>query len=201
MRIKLFIKDLIKGRRKMKKISRIIIAVLVIQLTMSFTKAHEWYLLQSKELGFKIEFPVEPTTTKQQAELETGAVTLNIFMYDATKTRKKDENLVYMVMMSEYPDMRINSTKMNKEELKNYYKNAIGGAVKNVHGKQLDETIITLNGYEGRQVRIDFNDGLAVITLRLFLIKNKMYMLQTITETKKDFNFSIKRFMDSFYLL
>ncbi len=185
----------------MKKISRIIIAVLVIQLTMSFTKAHEWYLLQSKELGFKIEFPVEPTTTKQQAELETGAVTLNIFMYDATKTRKKDENLVYMVMMSEYPDMRINSTKMNKEELKNYYKNAIGGAVKNVHGKQLDETIITLNGYEGRQVRIDFNDGLAVITLRLFLIKNKMYMLQTITETKKDFNFSIKRFMDSFYLL
>jgi hypothetical protein len=69
-----------------------------------------------------------------------------------------------------------------------------------VHGKLLSEKIIQINGFPGREARIDFRDGLAVITMRAYLVKNKMYILQTITETKKDFNKSIGKFMDSFKL-
>jgi len=49
-------------------------------------------------------------------------------------------------------------------------------------------------------VRIDFKDGLAVIRMRYYLVKNRLFMLQIFTETKKEQNKSIDRFMDSFKL-
>lgn len=98
-----------------------------------------------------------------------------------------------------HPDSLINSDK--KEILADVFKNAVNGAVETAHGKLLNEMIIEFKGYPGREIRIDFQNGTAVITMRLYLIKNKMYMLETITVTDKDFNTSIKKFMNSFDLL
>jgi len=183
----------------MKKTVQLITIVIAIQLTMSYTKSDEWFMLESKSFGFKIEFPEEPTARIQEVNSGTNILKMNMFMYDVTKTRKKDDNLVYLINYTVYPDSSIKSN--DKEVLQNFYRSSIDATVENVHGKILSEKIITLKGYSGREVRIDFKDGLAVINMRLFLIKNKMYMMEIITETKNDFNLSIKRFMDSFELL
>jgi len=165
---------------------------------MSFIKPKTWYLLESEQYGYKIEFPKEPTENPQVVNSVIGELKMNIFMYDASKG-SKDDNLVYMVNYTEYPDTLINSEKT--DVLSDFFRNSIDGAVRNVHGKLLSEKEIKIGEYPGREINIDFKDGMAVIRMRLYLVKNKMYMLQTITETKKDFNKSITRFMDSFELI
>jgi hypothetical protein len=66
----------------------------------------------------------------------------------------------------------------------------------NLHAKLLQETIIDFKGNQGREIRVDFREGLAVITAKLILVRNKYYMLMVITDTKKDFNKQISKFMD-----
>lgn len=183
---------------KLKKQTSIVAILLTTFLFLSFTKKDNWILFESVDYGFKVEFPKEPTPNPQTVNSEIGMLKMNIFMYDASKD-KKDNNLVYMVNSTEYPDTLINSNKT--EELDNFFRNSIDGAVNSVHGEILSERVITLNEFPGREARIDFQNGKAVITMRLYLVKNQLYIIQTITETKKDFNLSIKKFFDSFELL
>ncbi len=165
---------------------------------MSFVKPEKWFLFVSDELGYQIEFPEQPVERSQIVNSEIGELTMNIFMVDASMN-EKDDNLVYMVNHSEYPDSLVHSDM--KEFLPEFFRGAIDGAVGNVHGKLLSEKIIQLGKYPGREVRIDFKNGLAVICIRVYLVENSLYMLQTITETNKDFNKSIKQFMNSFELV
>ncbi|TLX77659.1 hypothetical protein E9993_03180 [Labilibacter sediminis] len=182
----------------MNKLTKItFIAMLAIGL-LSFAKAGKWFQFESSEFGFKIEFPKEPTSNPQVINSAIGELKMNMFMYHAS-SNGKDDNLVYLANYTEYPDSLVNSE--NTETLPTFFRNSIDGAVTNVHGKLLSEKNIAIDEYPGREVRIDFQQGKAVITMRIFLVKNKMYMLQTITATNKDFNKSITQFMDSFKLL
>ncbi len=181
-----------------QNIKKLLASSLILFSLMSFVKPDGWYLFQSEQYGYKIEFPKEPTENPQVVNSEIGELKMNIFMYDASKVGK-DDNLIYMINYTEYPDTSINSKRT--EILDDFFRNSIDGAVKNVRGELLSEKIIKIGEYPGREIKIDFKDGMAVIRMRLYLVRNKMYLLQTITETKKDFNKSITKFMDSFELL
>jgi hypothetical protein len=164
----------------------------------SFTFSDTWFQLTSIAYKYKIEFPEKPEETPNVLETKIGKLKMNMFVYDASKS-KTDENLVYLVNFTEYPDSLINSDM--KDKMPAFFRNSIDGAVTNVHGKLLSEKDIEKRGFPGREIRVDFKDGLAVIKMRIYLVKNKMYLIEVITETKKDFNKSIDRFMDSFDLL
>ncbi|MDE3213523.1 MAG: hypothetical protein KGM98_09845, partial [Bacteroidota bacterium] len=60
------------------------------------------------------------------------------------------------------------------------------------------QTVTTLNGYPGRQVKLGIQGGKAVMNIRFYLVKNRMFVLQTITQSGKEDNTSIEKFMDSF---
>ncbi|HEX4372302.1 MAG TPA: hypothetical protein VHZ50_03260 [Puia sp.] len=122
---------------------------------------------------------------------------MNLNIYDVPET-EKDDNHVYLVNETTYPDSLINSDK--KEILDEFFKKAIGGAVKNVQGTLLSEKNMELNEFPGREVRIDYRNGLAVIKMRLYLVKNIVYMMETITDTKKQSNSSVDKFLNSFQL-
>jgi hypothetical protein len=128
---------------------------------------------------------------------EIGELKLNIFVYDASESGT-DENLVYLVSSTEYPDSLINSEKT--EILPDLFKNTLEGILSNINGKLLSETVIDINGFPGREVKVDFMEGQAIIKIRIFLVKNILFMIETITETGKVPNKSIDRFMDSFKL-
>ena len=70
--------------------------------------------------------------------------------------------------------------------------------VKNVSGKLLSESKIDLENYPGREFKIDFKDGLAIIKTRIYLVDTTVYFLQTITKTEKENNKLIDKFMNSF---
>jgi hypothetical protein len=159
-------------------------------------KADEWYLLQTH--SFKILFPKKPTASNQEIDSQIGKLTLHLNVYEVPET-ESDDNHAYMTSETSYPDSSIDSD--NTKLLGNIFANAIAGAVKNVSGKLLSEKVIALGKYPGREVRIDFQNGLAVIKMRMYLVKHTTFMIETITDTEKQNNKSIDKFMDSFQLL
>ena len=181
----------------MKKFTNSLLFALFLLGAFAFTKSDKWYQFKSKPFGFKIDFPEKPTEQTRTVNTEAGEGKLTIYMFDASKA-KADDNLVYMIVCGENPDSTINS---DNKDLSGYFKKSVEGAVNGVHGKLLVETVISLDGFPGREIRVDFKDGLAVIKMRMYLIHNKLYMLETITETSQDFNKSINKFMDSFKLI
>lgn len=124
---------------------------------------------------------------------------MNIQMYDASSSNKKDENLVYMINVTDYPAEAIHSDK--KDNLKTFFDGAVNGAVTNVGGKLISQKEVVFKGYPGREIKVDFQDGMAIITMRTILVKNRNYIIQTICETAKDGNKSMTKFFDSFKLL
>jgi len=181
-----------------QSVSSLLTVSLVVISLMSFVKPEKWFWLVSEEYGYKIEFPVEPEERPKVVNSEIGELKLNVFLYDAS-LRGNDDNLVYMVNYIEYPEDEIHSD--NTEILTDLFRNSVEGAVINVNGELLSEKEIQLGQYPGRELRIDYKNGMAIIRMRMYLVENKMYMIQTITETNKEANNSITRFMDSFELI
>jgi len=180
----------------MKTIKLLLSVLIMVILTMSFINPADWYLCETSD--YKILFPKKPVESIQTISSAIGELNLNLNIYEVPETETED-NLAYIVNKTEYPDSIVNSDK--KDILVGFFRNSIDGAVKNVQGKLLSETKIELSGYPGREIRIDFQNGLAVIKMRLYLVKNKMFLLETISETKKGFNKSIDKFMNSFELI
>jgi len=162
------------------------------------SQTSDWQVFESKENGFIILFPHEPEVHPQIVNTEAGELTLDVYLHEVND-QYIDDNLVYSVICTEYPASIFQNA--TEETFKVFFRNSVDGAVNNVHGALLSELIIQYDGYPGREIKIDFREGLAVITMRMYLVGNRMYIIQTITETNKDFNTSIGRFMDSFKLI
>jgi hypothetical protein len=181
-----------------QKLTHLITASLMLVLLMSFVNKDKWYLLESKDYGFKIEFPVEPKYMSQTINSVIGDIEMHIYLFDASESEDED-NMVYMVSHNEYPEFATDFS--DDDSLDAFFRNAIDGAVSNVNGELISEEEIQLGKYPGREVKVDFQNGMAYIRMRIYLVENELYMLQTITLAEKDDNESISRFMDSFELI
>ena len=160
--------------------------------------AQDGFLLKPAGEGYQINFPSEPQNRKQTVPTEIGDLLMNIYIVENTPA-DNDKNLEYTINSSSYPDTLINSD--FTEAVDEFFKNAINGAVTNVQGKLLTEEKLTLDGFPGRDVSVDYGNGQAVIRMRIYLVKNKFYMIQTVALTANDNNEAAKEFMDSFKLL
>jgi hypothetical protein len=179
----------------MKKISTAIVFFAIAVTAISFTAAQEWFVRETS--NYTIQFPAAPEHSMQSVPSEIGDLKMEINIFDASKT-KGDDNLVYGLVTSEYPDSLIDSD--NKEILPTFFRNSTDGAVTNVKGKLLSEKEISLGSFPGYEIRIDFQEGMAIITMRSYLVHNKMYVLQVISETAKEKNRSADKFFNSFKL-
>ena len=141
------------------------------------------------------EFPTQPEPDSQSVASPIGSLLLNTFMCEPAAG---DDNLSYGVMLTKYPDSLINTSKPGFTDI--LFRGAIDGAVKNCGGKLLSEKEIQLNGYSGREVRIDYQDGLAVIKMRMYLVGSTIYIQQVIIKPAKENNKNQQRFFDSFKL-
>ena len=178
----------------MKKISFATSLILILLFTSSFLCPADWYLLDTKT--FSLQFPKKPETQETTQQSAVGELKLVISIYEGDKDN--DENYVYGIITSDYPDSLINSDK--KDILEKVFRGSIDGAVGNVQGKLLKESVIEKNGFPGREITVDFKDGMAIILMRMYLVHNRMYILQTITETSKASNASVVKFFNSFIL-
>ena len=177
-----------------KIVNAVILAFICLTLQQC-NKPKEWESFKFDKYGYWMDFPSEPEYTPQKVNTEIGALDLHFYMLDNTK---KGGNY-YSSAYSEYPDSILHSDK--KELLDGFFKASIEGAVKNIHGELLSEKIIDINGYPGREIKVSAKSISLVLKMRIFLVENKVYMLQVLTPIKNDFNKSINKFLDSFELI
>jgi len=157
-----------------------------------------WDAFQSTEASFSMRFPKEPTESSQIVETEIGNV--EVKQYSFEPELGKDPNILYGVGFSTYPAEYIDGEQMDEAQLSEFFENSINGTVENVQGRLLSTHIIRYRGFPGREIKVDVKDGLAVIKMRSYLIRNRMYIVQVISPSGNTFNKSVNYFLDSFEL-
>ncbi len=156
----------------------------------------DWIVIKPENGNCSILMPSQPTAQEKIINSEIGELEMKLFLLQPANGT--DENKLYSLNFADYPAGTIHSDSTNL--LKDFFDNSRDKSVENVKGKLLSETIIKINGYPGRESRIDFKNGLAIIKQRTYLLKNRIYILQVITLTENSFNVSINKFLDSFKL-
>jgi len=187
----------------MKNLKPLLALLIISVVTTSFIhtekKIHIDDWVPFEDAGCKMLFPKTPGDESQTVNTAIGELKLYNHLYEVPDG-VEDDNLVYLLSETEFTDSTKVNSKNGKEQVDKFFRGAVDGGVSSAHGKLLTEEIIQLDGYPGRKFRADIKDGLAVMTMKAYLVKNKLYMLEVITETKKDFNKSIDKFMSSFAL-
>lgn len=122
-------------------------------------------------------------------------MTIYTFVHDVSSLKNED-NKVYAVMAMAYSD----SPKMGEDSsfISTLLRRSIDGGVQNVNGKIISEKNIMLGSYPGRDVKIAYGDGAAIIRMHAYVVKNMLYMIQVFAEPAKDNNKSMTRFLGSF---
>ena len=156
----------------------------------------KWKKVQGEEYGFSALMPGKVTVSSKIITAESGDLKMDIFSYTPKPT---NDNLIYMIVNMDYPKGNIHSD--NKEKTESFFQNAIEGVVTKVKGEVLDQRDLQLNEYQGKELKINYNEGKYIIRLVIYLVENKLYMLQVISETKKADNVFSDKFMESFQLL
>lgn len=159
------------------------------------SKAKQWDSFTFDEYGYQIDFPSEPKYLSQKTNSEVGLLDLHIQLVDYTM---KGGSL-YGISYTEYPGSFISSDK--KEMLPDYFKAAVNGAVNNMSGELLSESVIEIDGYPGREIKAAIKNGGYHMTMRMYLVKNKFYSLQVLSLRKAIDEEATKNFFDSFELI
>ena len=182
----------------MKKISVNIILCLFLTSISFAAFCQNWENIAPDGANCTIQMPSKPEQTKRIIGHPIyGKLTMN--MATVQPKDSTDPNVVYMLSYADYPIGAIHSDSINL--LDSFFISCREGSVANVQGKLLSETILNFSGYPGRELRMDFKNGLAIIRCRNYLVKNRLYSLLIITLTENNFNTSINKFLDSFKLL
>lgn len=147
--------------------------------------------------AFSVNMPGQPQHKTQDIYSNVGTLRLNIYSYQPSDSKK--DNLVYMIMYSDYPKGSVTSD--NQESLSVFFRNAVDGAVRNVNGALLSEKDIEIQGYPGKEIQIGYQGGVIIINMRQYLVKNRTYILQVMTPKEKQGNESATKFFESFKLI
>jgi hypothetical protein len=162
--------------------------------------SEKWETTVVEHANYSISFPGTPSPNFQQVETELGTLDLNMLILDGSAIG--DVNYLYLVNVTTYPGDRIDSD--NEETVEDFFIGIIEGASTNVDGELLSEEVITYKGYPGREIKVEYyleDSEVALIQMRIYLVKNTTYMLQCMSPIDNPGNKSVKKFMKSFKLL
>lgn len=146
---------------------------------------------------YKIEFTNKFENSSQNLQTAVGTLLMKISSF-APDENSNDSNFVYMIIDTDYPDSTVHSDKTDK--LDDFFKGAINGAVNSSNGKLISQAEGLTGIYPHRIIELEFQEGLAMIRMKMILRKNKLIAIQTITLKGNYPNDSISMFFDSFKL-
>jgi hypothetical protein len=176
----------------------ILSTLLLVLAVVAPTLAQDWIKVSNTAGRFSLLFPRQPAETEQTIESEAGPLVMKMTMYEVGKY--KDDNAVYGIIYTDYPDSLI-SSEYKDEIVEEFFKGAVEGTTTNIKGTVMDVQKISYGAYPGRRVKISFMDDAAIMHMQVFLVKSRVYILQVGCETAKDGNASIDKFFKSFALL
>ncbi len=178
----------------MKTLSRAVL-LFICYIAFSSFVGDTWKTTTSKGGRFTLMMPQEAKESIKKIPSGADTLIMNLFMYDASAAQ--EDNLVYLAIYTDYPE---SYKSKSADEVNTILNNSVDGAMNKVNGTLVSKTDIKKDGYPGKEYYIDFQNGAAEIHARAYLVKNRMYILETIYVTASKGNKSDERFMNSFVL-
>src|SRR4051812_47342315 len=108
---------------------RSILYCFIFLLSTAFVLQDNWFAMETN--SFTLKFPKKPGTEIKTVKSALGDLKMEISMYDGSKDN--DENYLYGIIISEYPDTAMNLGMTKK--LDTFFRLSIDGAIKEVQGK------------------------------------------------------------------
>ena len=166
-------------------------------ILMSFSLQENWFLYKSKENGYQVLYPKEPIHDSSVIVTDMGSLGTHYSML--TDSELEAENMIYMVINTKYPEKELNSN--DKKGVTGFFRRAIDGAVDKTSGNLLSEKVITYGDYPGREIKIASQNGNLITKMRIYLIENNSFIIETTYKKERENNPSAMKFMDSFEIL
>jgi hypothetical protein len=180
----------IRGRREGRIFMKIkLLSLLGLALFFAGCQQPTWEELSSSEGAFSIFLPGSPTELTRTVNTAAGPIDFHFFLLE-------QKDIAYLVGYSDYPEIAVQKT--NPEAI---LEGARNGAVASAQGKLLSELIISLNGYPGRELKIEPAGGEGTINTNMFVVDNRLYQVMVVTPKEKAFSKHVGKFLDSFKLL
>lgn len=157
----------------------------------------DWITLAPEEAGFSIEMPKQPELQEFDKASDIGNLTLKMYLAEMSE---EDENFIYGIAITDYPNDKINSEAMSEKELESYYKESLLGAANGVKGEIIKEGTMPLDSFEAKTADVNAYDGLLKIRYAVLLRKNRLFLLQVISKGNLENNKTLSKFFGSFKL-
>jgi hypothetical protein len=182
----------------MKLRTAIFSGVFAMVLFSAFSGKMEWVEYSSKEGGYKISMPAAPQEQSRKVPSALGELDMFMAILESDET---DDNLLYLSAYTEYPADKINSD-LPQDDLNRFFTGAAEGSARSMNGKVDTMFVNNYKGFPGRRIRtsVQLGDQSFLALQQLVLVKNKFYMMQTITKADQDNNENSKKFFGSFRL-
>ncbi|MEP6774665.1 MAG: hypothetical protein ABJA50_03640 [Chloroflexota bacterium] len=145
-----------------------------------------WYNFTSSEGAFSVLMPRTP----DESSATDGPSGHTELMYGA-----KIGSIAYVVRYADYPPDVI-----QKAGTENWLDSERDFLVISVPGKLMSERTISIDGYPGRELRVQADDGKSRIA-RLYLVRNRLYKVYAVMPDDRSITPKVEQFLDSFTLL
>lgn len=164
-----------------------VVAAVVGELTTGFMQKDfsELKEFKSPDNSFTIMLPKDIKEEKQTVNTQLGPI--EYLSYNA-----KAKYQEFVVAYSDYPDSLVAVS-----DPKTSLDGARDGAVRNIQGTLLSETIIDMNGYPGRELRIEGPQKIILIS-RIYLVEKRLYQIMAVSKPDHSFDKKINEVLNSF---
>jgi hypothetical protein len=150
-------------------------------------RADEWKEYSSPEGRFTVDLPGAPKQSKEKRQTKFGSVDAQLVIYSGGK------DIFYGIAYLDYPESVVKAHRADE-----LLDGASDSAVKGVKGGRVEgQEKISLGGNPGRQVIIDAPGNLT-LTVRMYMVKNRLYQVISSVGKGKEKEADPKRFLDSF---
>jgi hypothetical protein len=175
---------------------KLIIPLLIPFLFLSFS--YKWNEFKTIDGRFYVMVPgiMEEKITKSKTAI--GELEYHTFVCQIPES-ENSENLLYIVSYCDYPKGTIHSD--STEFLKEYFEATIDEATRSIRGQLLYAADCKIDDYPGKTWRIDYNNGKATMRTKSFMVKNRLFSLQTACRRVNNLNEDGDKFFDSFRLM
>jgi hypothetical protein len=150
-------------------------------LQYDFTKYEQF---KSVEGSFSVLFPNKVSETKETVNTAAGPILMHQF-------ESKAKYHEFIVVYSDYPEGILKVS--NSDKILN---GARDGSIKNIQGTLLSETFITLNGYPGRELRIEGPQKI-ILESRIILANQRLYQIIAVCQPEHSFDSIVSKVLKS----
>jgi hypothetical protein len=149
-----------------------------------------WKPFSSKEGGFTVLMPGQPTQENRRVNTEVGPIPVQAF-----SVVRRGEAL-YAVAYSDFPE----NISQNSRDVDRLLAQVASGFAQGAKGRLVSQQNIRLGDFPGREIRLQLNRGV-IARGRLFVVNKRLYQVIVVTGQERNLTKSIEGFFKSFRLL